>query len=164
MEMGDNPLAMFTFVAPNDLEMLGVGFVAPSVEHVGAGRDVVFIAETDEGEVYGIIRENVPGGELQEFVIAFGSREARDAALAEAMGSEEATPTALDWFTTPTGMVIVGSTVVLLVAVALFVVVMRRGQGVDVEGDDDFSGEDELTDADDSDELADAEDDSTKEE
>ena len=144
MEMGDNPLAMFTFVPPNDLIELGVGFVSPSFEHVGAGTDVLFIGETDEGEIYGIIRQNVPGGELQEFVIAFGSRESRDAAIAAAMGSEEATPTALDWFTTPVGMVAVGSTVVLLVAVALFVVVMRRGKGAVVEGDDDLDDEGEL--------------------
>ena len=146
MEMGNNPLALFTFVPPNDLEALGVGFVAPSIEHVGAGRDVVFIADTDEGEVYGIIRENVPGDELQEFVIAFGSRESRDAALAAAMGPEETTPTALDWFTTPVGMVTVGSAAVLLVAVALFIVVMRRGKGVVIEDDDDFDGECEFTD------------------
>ena len=147
MEMGDSPLAMFTFVAPNDLEVLGVGFVSPSFERVGAGTDVIFIGETDEGEIYGIIREDVPGGELQEFVIAFGSREARDAALAAAAGPEEAAPTVLDWFTTPVGMVAVGSVVVLLVAVVLFVVVMRRSKGVVVEGDDDdFGDEYELAD------------------
>jgi len=145
MEMGNNPLAMFTFVPPNDLLELGVGFVSPGFEHVGAGTDVVFIGETDEGEIYGIIRENVPGGELQEFVIAFGSRESRDAVLAAATGSEEAAPTAMDWFTTPVGMVAVGSAAVLLVAVALFIVVMRRGKGVVVE-DDDFDGECEFTD------------------
>ena len=160
MEMGDSPLALFTFVPPNDLEVLGVGFVAPSFEHVGAGSDVVFIGETDEGEIYGIIRENVPGGELQEFVIAFGSRESRDAQLAALMASEEATPTALDWFTTPAGMVITGSTVVLLIAVALFIVVMRRNRKVIVEDDDDFDDEDELVV--DDDELADGEDDDQK--
>jgi len=143
-QMGSSPLAMFTFVPPNDLAELGVGFVAPSPEFVGAGPDTVFIGEADEGEIYGIIRENVPGGELQEFVIAFGSRESRDAQLAIAMASEEATPTALDWFTTTTGMVITGSAVVLLVAIALFIVVMRRNKEAVVEGDDDFDGEDEL--------------------
>ena len=159
MEMGDNPLAMFTFVPPNDLAELGVGFVSPSFEFVGAGRDVVFIGETDEGEIYGIIRQDVPGGELQEFVIAFGSRESRDAALAAAMGSEEAAATVLEWVATPVGMVAVGSAVVLLVAVALFVVVMmRRGRVAGVEGDYDFDDEDELVGDGEDDELADEDD------
>jgi len=122
--------------------------VSPDFELVGAGRDIVFIGEADEGEIYGVVRQDVPGGELQEVVVAFASRESRDAQLAAAMTSEEATPTAMDWFTTPVGMVTVGSAVVLLVAVALFIVVMRRNKDVVVEDDDDFDGEDDVADED----------------
>jgi len=157
-QMGNNPLAMFTFVPPNDLAELGVGFIAPSPDFVGAGPDTVFIGEADEGEIYGIIRENVSGGVLQEFVIAFGSRESRDAQLAALMASEEATPTVMDWFTTPVGMVTVGSTAVLLVAVALFIVLMRRNKAVVAEDNNDFGDEGELADDSEDDELADAED------
>ena len=146
--MGGLPIATFTFVPPNDLLELGIGFVSPDFELVGAGRDIVFIGEADEGEIYGVVRQDVPGGELQEVVVAFASRESRDAQLAAAMTSEEATPTAMDWFTTPVGMVTVGSAVVLLVAVALFIVVMRRNKDVVVEDDDDFDGEDDVADED----------------
>jgi len=134
--MGGLPIGTFNFVPPNDLRELGIGFVSPNFELVGAGPDVIFIGEADEGEIYGVILQDVPGGELQEIVIAFGTRESRDAALAEAVeASKESTPTAFDWFTTTTGMVITGSAVVLLLAIALFVVLMRRKKTV-VENDD----------------------------
>jgi len=146
-QMGDSPLATFNFVPPNDLFGLVVGFVSPSEDRVGAGgqEDVVLIGETDEGEVYGVVRENVPGGEVQDYLIAFGSREARDAALAaaaeaaEAAASEEATPTAwgraVNWATTPLGLVLIGAGVVLVAAVAVIVVLAlrRRGDGADVD-------------------------------
>jgi len=145
MEMGDSPLVSFNFVPPNDLYGLVVGFVAPSPDHVGAGgqEDVVLVGETDEGEVYGIVREDVPGGELQEYLIAFGSREARDAALAEAAaaaaaeGEGEAGPFA--WFTTPMGMIITGASIVIIVAVVLIIVVTSRQKddGGDADVDDD---------------------------
>lgn len=139
--MGGLPIASFTFVPPNDLYGLVIGFVSPDYELVGAGTDIVLIGETDEGEVYGVIREDVPGGELQEFVVAFGLRETRDAALAAAAeASEETTPTALDWFTTPTGMIIAGGTVVLVIAIAFIAVLILRQKktGAD-DGDDDGS-------------------------
>ena len=161
--MGGLPIGTFSFVPPNDLRELGIGFVSPSLELVGAGPNVLLIGEADEGEIYGVILENVPGGELQEIVIAFGARESRDAALAEAAGiSEEATPTALDWLTTTTGMIVVGSAAVLLVAVALFIVVMRRNKDVVVE-DDDFDDENEPVDDSENGELADAEGDPAEE-
>ena len=147
--MGGLPIATFTFVPPNDLLELGIGFVSPDFELVGAGRDVVFIGESDEGEIYGVVRQDVPRGELQEVVVAFATRESRDAQLAAAAeASEEATPTAMDWLTTPVGMVTVGSAVVLLIAVALFIVIMRRNKGVAVEDGNDFDDESELAEQD----------------
>ncbi|MCL2746541.1 MAG: hypothetical protein FWE48_05595 [Coriobacteriia bacterium] len=133
MAMGDSPLAAFTFVPPNDLYGLVVGIVSPSPDLVGAGGQeaAVLIGETDEGEIYGIVREDVPGGELQEYLIAFGSREARDAALAAAAETaEETTPTAMgrvgDWFSSPAGMIIAGSALVLLIALVLVVILVAR--------------------------------------
>ncbi|MCL2437899.1 MAG: hypothetical protein FWC99_02245 [Coriobacteriia bacterium] len=142
-EMGDAPLASFTFVPPNDLYGLVVGFVSPSPDRVGAGgqEEVVLLADTEDGEIYGIVRENVPGGVLQEYLIAFGSREARDAALAEAAAaaeiSQETTPSAMAWFTTPTGLIIMGSTLVLLAATTLIVVliVRQKKEDFDIESD-----------------------------
>jgi hypothetical protein len=168
--MGGLPIASFSFVPPNDLSELGIGFVSPDFALVGAGSDVVFIGEADEGEIYGIVRENVPGGELQEVVVAFGTRESRDAALAEAAGlSQEATPTALDWFSTPTGITIAIGTVALLIIAALFAVLVLRqkkttGEDSSDEGDDDeFIEVDELEDVEDGDEVIDSIEDDTVE-
>ena len=149
--MGGLPIASFTFVPPNDLLELGIGFVSPDFELVGAGSEVVFIGEADEGEIYGIVRRDVPEGELQEVVVAFGTRESRDAALAEAAEeSQGANSAVLDWFSTPTGMVMTGSAAVLLLAVAAFIVLMRRNKGavedVDLDHDDEHDDEHESTD------------------
>ena len=152
-QMGDSPLASFNFVPPNDLYGLIVGFVSPSPDRVGAGgqEDVVLIGETEEGEVYGIVRENVPGGEVQDYLVAFGSREARDAALAEAAAaaaaSEEPTPTAMsraaDWATSPLGLVLIGASVVLIASVAVIVVLALRKRGADWDDSLDVDGTDD---------------------
>ncbi|MCL2525433.1 MAG: hypothetical protein FWE46_00010 [Coriobacteriia bacterium] len=141
-QMGDSPLASFSFVPADDLYGLVVGFVSPSPDLVGAGgqEQVQLIGETEEGEVYGIVRENVAAGELQEYLIAFGSRADRDAALAAAAEAEaasvETTPSAFAWFTTPTGMTITGVVLVLVIAAGLAVWLGLRGRGAVVEGDD----------------------------
>jgi len=163
MVMGDSPLASFNFVPPNDLYGLVVGIVAPNPDLVGAGgqETVQLLDETDEGEIYGIVREDVPGGELQEYLIAFGSREARDAALAAAgEDTEETTPTAMgrvgDWLLSPAAMIIAGSALVLLIALVLAGILMARqrqsgeyvgldegNEGLDAEPDEDVSDENE---------------------
>jgi len=150
MTMGDSPLAAFSFVPPNDLSGLIVGIVAPSPDLVGAGGQeaVHLIGETDEGEIYGIVRENVPGEELQEYLIAFGSREARDAALAAADADvpEEATPTAMgrmgDWLLSPTGIISAGSVLVLLIVIVLAVILVRGQRYSDNEFDEGLDDED----------------------
>jgi len=154
MRMGDSPLASFSFVPPNDLDGLVVGFVSPSPDLVGAGGQdpVQLVGETEEGEIYAVIREAVPGGELQEYLVAFGSRDARDAALAAAEGSIEETPTAMsratDWLSSPTGLIIVGSALVLLIAVVLIVIVLKRPGSEDGSADpDDFDDSDEDSDS-----------------
>jgi hypothetical protein len=167
-EMGDAPLASFAFVPPNDLQGLVVGFVAPSPEHVGAGgrEDVILLADTEDGEIYGIVREDVPGGTLQEYLIAFGSRESRDAALAEAAAAEaasaEATPGISDWITSPTGLISIGSALIFLVTVALIIILLTRQQK---GSDDDDDSSDDNDDADsDGDEDEDGSEDSSEEE
>jgi len=168
--MGGSPLASFNFVPPNDLYGLVVAFVSPSPDLVGAGgqEPVQLIGETEEGELYAIIREDVPGGELQEYLIAFGSREARDAALAEAEAiSVETTPTAMGnaiaWLNSPTGMIIAGSTLVLLIATVLIVVVLKRQRGEDAtDGDDSDPADDSNSDSADN-EPSDSDDDSSDE-
>jgi len=131
-QMGDSALASMMFVPPNDLESLVVGFVAPSEDYVGAGTDVQLLGESDDGEIYGIIRENVTGGEIQDFVVAFAKRENRDAAFAEIMEAE-ATAAELArqqtfgyWITSPRGVLSAGVGLALLIAIVLLVVVVRK--------------------------------------
>ena len=161
MPIGDSPMGSFSFVPPNDLYGLVVGFVAPSEDRVGvsAGEEsTVLLGETEEGEIYGIVRENVPGDELQEYLIAFGSREARDAALAAATaeGSIEGTPTAVDnavaWLSSPFGMIVAGSILVLAIAGTLIVVLWRRNNAVVNFDDDPHDENGDSGDEDDSDE------------
>ena len=156
----DAALATFSFVPPNDLYGLEVGFISPSPDLVGAGGQeerVVLLFETEDGEeVYGIIRENVPGGELQDYIIAFASRASRDAALAGA-DSEDGGSGVLDWLTSPEGMIITGAVVVAIVAAGLIIVVVSRQKNagdagdIDDEGDDDYDDEGDDVDGDDSD-------------
>ncbi|MCL2403526.1 MAG: hypothetical protein FWC86_04790 [Coriobacteriia bacterium] len=152
-EMGDAPLASFNFLPPNDLDGLVVGFTSPSPDRVGAGgqEEIILLDETEDGEIYGIVREGVPGGELQEFLIAFGSREARDEAIAEAEAAAEAVAAAnAPWISTPVGMVTVGSAIVLIVAAAAIFVLVARGKNVgaaDIQDDDYEADVDDEVDA-----------------
>jgi hypothetical protein len=131
-QMGDSPIASMMFIPPNDLERLVVGFVAPSVDYIGAGSDVVFLGETADGEVYGIVRENVKADEVESFAVAFALRADRDDALAAAAEAEAAAAEAARqatwgyWFTTPAGMVVVGATLALLLSIVALVVLLKR--------------------------------------
>jgi len=121
-EMGDSPIASMMFTPPNDLERITMGFVAPSKDYVGAGKDVTFLGESDTGEIYGIARKNVKEGEMLEFVVAFAPRAQRDAALAEQAASEAEAAhqeTFGYWITSPIGLTIAGIGIALVSALAL---------------------------------------------
>jgi hypothetical protein len=133
-QMGGAPLASLMFVPPSDLAQLSVGFLAPSKEFVGAGTDVELLGESAEGEVYGIVRANVKKGERQTFVVAFGSRAERDAALAakdaESQAASEAArqSTVLGWLTTPAGLIVSVTALIIALAVVAVVVLLRQQQ------------------------------------
>jgi len=148
-EMGNTPLGHFAFIPPNDLEALTVGFVSPSPELVGAGTDVYFLIELEEGELYGITRTDVSGGEVQEFTIAFGSRAARDEALAAAAEAEAAAAEAqrraddpwyrfTSWLTSPIGLITSGGAVIVIAVTAIVVVLLinQRSRGTDDDDSD----------------------------
>jgi len=152
-EMGDSPLAHFAYLPPNDLDWLTVGFISPSPALIGAGADVEFLEIMEQGELYGITRFDVPEGELQDFVVAFGSRAARDAAIEAAIAEEEAAAEAQRlaedhwyrftvWATSPVGLVVLGTAVVVLSIVAVVIVLVlkqRNNNRFDDDSSDNFT-------------------------
>jgi len=133
-QMGETaPLASLMISPLDDLKTLTVGFVAPSVDYVGSGTEVVYIGTDEDGkEIYGIPRTDVKAGEMQSFVVAFTSREKRDAALeeksAEASAAAEAArqQTLAYKLTTPLSLSIIGAVFVLLLAACLLFKQIRQ--------------------------------------
>lgn len=131
-EMAGVYLASFMFMPSEDLESLTIGFVAPNREYIGAGTDVIFLGEADDGEVYGIIREDVKKGEMQDFVIAFTLRSNRDAALAEQAAAEAAAAELAKqqtfgyWITSPTGLITIGLSSALIISFGAFILLIRK--------------------------------------
>ena len=151
---GSAPLASLMIMPPNDLSLLIVGFVAPSKDFVGAGTDVILLDEDDTGaEIYGMVFENVKKGEMKNVVVAFASREKRDAALEEASAEASAAAeaarqqTLLYKLTRPLALITMGAIVILAIAVFAMWRLTRKPKDPDDESDDkkrlDTSDDDE---------------------